>query len=639
MALSAVNGKILHVNLTEGKTWVEIPPEEFYRKYGGGSAMGLSYILREVPPKIDALSPENVITFFVGVPTGLPISGQSRMVVTTKSPLTNAIGDSQCGGFFPAEMKFAGFDGIVVRGKSPKPVYLWIHDGEVEIRDASHLWGKTTGDVEDIIREELGDKKVEIAQIGPAGEKLVRFASIMNMVNRANGRTGVGAVMGSKNLKAVVVRGSPNRVKAARPQELTRLFRNGTKRIPDTPAVQFLHEHGTTGDVAGCQAVGQLPTRNFNEGQFEGYESIAGELMTETILVERDTCYSCTVRCKRVVETEYLNQKVLPRFGGPEYETMAAFGSYCGVDNMHAVALANQLCNQYGMDTISCGATVAFTMECFENGLLTLEDTGGLDLHFGNAETMVKLVEMIGKREGFGNVLAEGTERAAKVIGKNASDFLITAKGQEMPAHMPQFKRSLGLIYAVNPFGADHMSSEHDPFYEEGNADEMAQRNMAQLGLTELQPPGSITAEKVRMAYTTQKVFSALDSFALCMFVYGVGWQLYSPLETVEMHNYATGWDMTLDEFLQIGERRINMMRVFNAREGFTREQDNLTKKFFTPLKGTGPTAGVYYKPEEFEFMKDTYYKLAEWDMTTGNPTPAKLSALGLDWLPESKAS
>jgi aldehyde:ferredoxin oxidoreductase len=639
MALSAVNGKILHVNLTEGKTWVEIPPEEFYRKYGGGSAMGLSYILREVPPKIDALSPENVITFFVGVPTGLPISGQSRMVVTTKSPLTNAIGDSQCGGFFPAEMKFAGFDGIVVRGKSPKPVYLWIHDGEVEIRDASHLWGKTTGDVEDIIREELGDKKVEIAQIGPAGEKLVRFASIMNMVNRANGRTGVGAVMGSKNLKAVVVRGSPNRVKAARPQELTRLFRNGTKRIPDTPAVQFLHEHGTTGDVAGCQAVGQLPTRNFNEGQFEGFESIAGELMTETILVERDTCYSCTVRCKRVVETEYLNQKVLPRFGGPEYETMAAFGSYCGVDNMHAVALANQLCNQYGMDTISCGATVAFTMECFENGLLTLEDTGGLDLHFGNAETMVKLVEMIGKREGFGNVLAEGTERAAKVIGRNALDFLITAKGQEMPAHMPQFKRSLGLIYAVNPFGADHMSSEHDPFYEEGNADEMAQRNMAQLGLTELQPPGSITAEKVRMAYTTQKVFSALDSFALCMFVYGVGWQLYSPLETVEMINYATGWDMTLDEFLQIGERRINMMRAFNAREGFTREQDNLTKKFFIPLKGTGPTAGVYYKPEEFEFMKDTYYKLAEWDMTTGNPTPAKLSALGLDWLPESKAS
>jgi aldehyde:ferredoxin oxidoreductase len=639
MALSAVNGKILHVNLTEGKTWVETPSEEFYRKFGGGSAMGLSYILREVPPKIDAFSPENVITFFVGVPTGLPISGQSRMVVTTKSPLTNAIADSQCGGFFPTEMKFAGFDGIVVRGKSPKPVYLWIHDGEVEIRDASHLWGKTTGEVEDIIREELGDKKVEIAQIGPAGEKLVRIASIMNMVNRANGRTGVGAVMGSKNLKAVVVRGSPNRVKAARPQELTRLFRDGTKRIPDTPAVQFLHEHGTTGDVAGCQAVGQLPTRNFNEGQFEGYESIAGELMTETILVERDTCYSCTVRCKRVVETEFLNQKVLPRFGGPEYETMAAFGSYCAVDNMHAVALANQLCNQYGMDTISCGATIAFAMECFENGLLTLEDTGGLDLHFGNAEAMVKLVEMIGKREGFGNVLAEGTERAAKVIGKNAADFLITAKGQEMPAHMPQFKRSLGLIYAVNPFGADHMSSEHDPFIEEGNADEMAVRNMAQLGLTELQPPGSITAEKVRMAYTTQKVFSALDSFALCMFVYGVGWQLYSPLETVEMINLATGWDMTLDEFMQVGERRINMMRVFNAREGFTREQDNLTKKFFTPLKGTGPTAGVYYKPEEFEFMKDTYYKLAEWDMTTGNPTPAKLLALGLDWLPECKAS
>lgn len=633
MVPGCVNGKILHVDLTTGKTWFETPDEAFYRKYGGGSAMGVYYILRELPPRVDALSAENILTFFVGVPTGLPISGQSRMVASAKSPLTGAIGDSQCGGFFPAEMKFSGVDGIVVRGKSPKPVYLWIHNGEIEIRDASHLWGKTTGEVENIIREELGDNKVEIAQIGPAGENLVRIASILNMVNRANGRTGMGAVMGSKNLKAIAVRGGDNKITAADPVRLTKLFRDGTKRIPDTPAVQFLHEHGTTGDVAGCQAVGQLPTRNFNEGQFEGYENIAGELMTETILVERDTCFSCTVRCKRVVETEFIKQKVLPRFGGPEYETMAAFGSYCGVDNMHAVALANQLCNQYGMDTISCGATIAFAMECFENGLLNMEDTGGLDLHFGNAESMVKMVEMIAKREGFGNILAEGSARAAEKIGKNAADYLITAKSQEMPAHMPQFKRSLGLIYAVNPFGADHMSSEHDPFYEEGNADDMAQRNMAQLGLTTLQAPGSITEEKVRMAYTTQKVFSALDSFALCMFVFGVGWQLYSPLETVEMINLATGWDMTLDEFIQVGERRINMMRAFNAREGFTAEDDKLTKKFFQPLKGTGPTAGVYYKPEEFDFMKQTYYHLAGWDPDTGNPSREKLSSLGLDWI------
>jgi len=632
MVLKCVNGKILHVDLTQGKTWVETPPEQFYRKYGGGSAMGVYYVLKEVPRGIDPLAPENILTLFVGVPTGLPISGQSRMVASAKSPLTGAIGDGQCGGFFPAEMKFAGYDGIVIRGRAPKPVYLWIKDGKVEIHAASHLWGKPTGEAEDILKKELGDDKVEIAQIGPAGEKLVRFASIMNMVNRANGRTGMGAVMGSKNLKAVVVRGS-QKINAADAKKLTALFRDGTKRIPDTPAVQFLHVHGTTGDVAGNQAVGMLPTRNCNEGQFEGYETISGELMTETILKERDTCFSCTVRCKRVVETEFMNRKVLPRFGGPEYETMASLGSYCGVDNMHAVALGNQLCNQYGLDTISCGATIAWAMECFENGVIDEKDTGGVDLHFGNAESMVKMVEMIGKRQGFGKLLGEGSERAAKTIGKNAADFLITVKGQEIPAHMPEFKRSLGLIYAVNPFGADHMSSEHDPFYEEGNADDMARRNMAQLGLTQLQPPGSITAEKVKMAFTTQKVFSALDSFALCAFVYGVGWQLYSPLETVEMLNAAAGWDMSLDEFLKLGERRINMMRAFNAREGFSSKDDKLQKKYFEPLKGSGPTAGRYFKPGEFEFMRDTYYQIAGWDAITGNPTKEKLASLGLDWI------
>jgi len=626
------NGKILHVDLTKAKTWVETLPEAFYRKYGGGSAMGVYYVLKEVPVGIDPFSPENVLTFFVGVATGLPISGQSRMVATAKSPLTGAIGDSQCGGFFPAEMKYAGYDGIVIRGRSPKPVYLWIKDGEVEIRDATHLWGKLTGEAEQLIKKELDDQKVEVLQIGPAGEKLVRMSAIMNMVNRANGRTGMGAVMGSKNLKAVVVRGK-SKVKPADPQKFTQLFRDGTQRIPDTPGVKFMTLHGTTGDIAGNQAVGMLPTRNMNEGQFEGYQTIAGELMTETILVQRDTCYSCTVRCKPTVETEFMGRKVLPRFGGPEYESMASLGSYCGVDNMHAVALGNQLCNLYGMDTISTGATIAFAMECFEHGLLKLEDTGGIDLHFGNAESMVKMVELIGKREGFGKVLGEGSARAAKVIGKNAEDYLITVKGQETPAHMPQFKRSIGIIYAMNPFGADHMSSEHDPFYEEGNADAIARKNMAQLGLTNLQAPGSFNPEKVKMAYTTQKVFSAIDSFSLCDFVWGVGWQLYSPEETVEMINAATGWDMTLDEYVKVGERRINMMRAFNAREGFTRADDKLMKKFFKPLQGSGPTAGIYYKPEEFDQMKEVYYQLAGWDVATGNPSKEKLASLGLEWI------
>lgn len=633
MTPGCYNGKILHVDLTNHQIRVETPPEAFYRKYGGGSAMGMYYILNGMPRRADALSPENVLTMFLGPSTGLPISGQSRMVANAKSPLTGAIGDSQCGGFFPAEMKFAGFDGIVFRGRSPSPVYLWIKAGNVEIRDASHLWGKTTGETEDILKSELGDPKVEVLQIGPAGENQVRFAAIMNMVNRANGRTGMGAVMGSKNLKAVVVRGSADHIRAADPKGLTQLFRDGTKRIPDLGAVQFLHDHGTTGDVAGQHAGGGLPTYNFNEGQFSGFETISGELMTETILKERDTCYSCTVRCKRVVETEYGGDAVLPRFGGPEYETMATFGSYCGVDNMHAVSLANQLCNQYGMDTITCGATIAFAMECFENGIIGIEDTNGIDLHFGNADSMVQMVRLIAQRKDFGNVLAEGSAGAARIIGRSAADYLITSKGQEVPAHMPQAKRIVGLLYAINPFGADHMSSEHDPFYEEGSSDDVAQERLRQLNLTDLQEPGSVTDEKVRFLFTTQKAYSVYDTLALCSFVFGVGWQVYSPAETAEMLRLATGWDITLEEMLEIGERRINMMRAFNAREGFTRAEDTLTEKFFRPLQGTGPTAGVHFTHEQFEHIKDVYYELAGWDPATGFPTRTRLDALGLDWV------
>jgi aldehyde:ferredoxin oxidoreductase len=355
--------------------------------------------------------------------------------------------------------------------------------------------------------------------------------------------------------------------------------------------------------------------------------------MTETILKERDTCFSCTVRCKRVVETEFNHQHVLPRFGGPEYETMATLGSYCGVSDMHAVALGNQLCNLYGLDTISCGATIAFAMECFENGLLTLQDTGGIDLHFGNAESMVKMVELIGKREGFGDVLAEGSELAARKIGKGAEDFLITSKGQEAPGHMPQAKRMMGLIYAVNNFGADHMSSEHDPFIEEGSSDALAQGRIQEIGFTRLQPPGSLTDEKVRFVATSQKAYSGYDTFALCSFVYGIGWQLYGPEETVEILRAATGWDLTVDEFLQIGERRINMMRAFNAREGLSRDNDTLKKKFFKPLQGTGPNAGVHFKPEEIEHLKDEYYRQMDWDAASGNPSSEKLKSLGLEWV------
>ncbi len=271
MTGSSYNGKILHVDLTSGKTWVETPPDSFYPIYGGGSAMGLYYLLKEMPKEIDALSPQNILTLFLGIPTGLPISGQSRMTATAKSPLTGGIGDSQCGGFFPARMKTAGFDGIVIRGAASSPVYLWIHEGQVEIRDASHLWGKITGEVDHIIKQELGDPKVEVLQIGPAGEHLSRLAAIMNMSNRANGRTGLGAVMGSKNLKAVVVQGSI-RVQAHDPTALTSLNRRGTQDIENNADVKSLGLYGTAGVVAPQNGSGTLPTRNYNEGQFESFD-------------------------------------------------------------------------------------------------------------------------------------------------------------------------------------------------------------------------------------------------------------------------------------------------------------------------------------------------------------------------------
>ncbi len=624
-------GSILHVDLTAGKLWIENPPESFYRTYVGGSAMGLYYILKESPPHADPLGPENILTLFSGLPTGLAIAGQSRLAANARSPISGGIGDSQCGGFFPAALKFAGFDGIVVRGRSAQPVYLYLHDGQAELRGAEHLWGLVTGDAEAQIKAELNDPRLEVLQIGPAGEKQVRFAALINMCNRANGRTGMGAVMGSKRLKAVVVGGS-GKLTAADPATITRLQRVGVKNLADIPDVKGLGINGTA-DVVGFQnSIGSLPAHNYNQGQFAGVDNLMGDVMSNTILKERDTCYSCTVRCKRVVETEFAGQKVLPLYGGPEYETIAAMGAYCGMDDLNAVALANQLCNMYGMDTIACGATIAFAMECFENGLLSLADTDEIELRFGNAEAVVAMVEHIARREGLGDLLAEGSARAAERLVPAAMEYLVTVKNTELPAHIPHAKKSLGLVYAVNPFGADHQSSEHDPMYEEGGS-QLYYDRLALLGLTDVQTPGSMTDEKVRFAYLSEVFYSALDTYGLCQFVWGPAWQLYGPAELAELVSAASGWQVSIAEIMQVGQRRLNMLRAFNAREGFTRTEDRLPRKFSRALQGEGPTAGVAYAPDDLEHYKDVYYKLAGWDPASGNPTQARLAELGLEWI------
>jgi aldehyde:ferredoxin oxidoreductase len=628
---SDFTGQILQVDLSTGSVEIERPPESFYRTYLGGSAMGLYYILRDVPAGTDGLDPANVLTMMDSLLTGAPIAGQSRITMSARSPLTDGIGDSQGGGFFPAELRFAGFTGIVIRGRAPEPVYLWVHDGEAELRPAGHLWGKTTTETVDILKAELADQKVEVAAIGPAGEKGARLAAVISMGNRANGRTGMGAVMGSKNLKAVVVRGKNRKVPMADSVALGRIAKWGTAQIPINDDVLGLRTHGTQSVLEGQNAAGGLPTFNYGAGQFEGYEAISGETMTATILTERDTCYACAVRCKRVVETEWQGRPVEPRHGGPEYETAAAFGSYCGVDDLPAISLANKICNEYGLDTIGAGATVAWAMDCFEHGLLS-EAEIGFPAPFGDAAAMVRLTEMLAAREGIGDVLANGSRRAADLLGKG-HELLITVKGAEAPAHMPQAKRSLGVIYAVNPFGADHQSSEHDGMIEEGAADLYMER-LKLLGFDDRLPYDSLGPEKVRYALKTQQFYSFLDTADLCQFVWGPAWSLFGPQETVDAVQAVTGWtDFDIDELIEVGERRLNMLRAFNAREGIDRRDDRLPAKFFKPLTGTGPTKGVAVDPAAIEGALDEYYRLAGWDGQTGNPTPETLARLGLDWV------
>jgi aldehyde:ferredoxin oxidoreductase len=623
------NGKILHVDLTKGELTVEEPSEAFYRKYLGGSAMGMHYILHEMPKGADPVGPENVLTLMTGVTTGAAISGQSRINANAKSPISGGIGDSQGGGFFPAELKFAGFDGIVIKGKSPKPVYLAIIEGRADLRDAAHLMGKTTGDVDDIIHREV-DAKAEILQHGPAAENGVIFSSLLSMSNRNNGRTGMGLVMASKNLKAVVARGR-QKVALANPKALTELNKMGPKILPDNPDMPGLATEGTATVVLFQNTIGSLPTRNYNEAQFEACEDISGGRMVETILKARDTCYACVVRCKRVVEIKEGAYRADPKYGGPEYETLGTFGSYCDVRDLAAIAQANHMCNEYGVDTIAAGATIAFAMECFESGVITKKQTGGLELRFGDADAMLKALDMMLNAEGeFGKALGQGSERAAKIWGNGSEEFLITVKGAEVPAHMPQAKRSLGLIYAVNPFGADHQSSEHDPYYEEGVA-ELNLNRLKLLGLGEPQPGYSLTPEKVRFAYLTGVFYSMLDSVELCQFVYGPAWTLYGPAETAQMIQAVTGWDITVEELMAVGERRLNLFRTFNAREGLDRKDDKLPKKFFKQLQGAGPTAGIALTHEEVESAIDEYYRLAGWT-DNGIPTPETMERLGISW-------
>lgn len=612
-------GKILRVNLSDNSISIDEHDDEFYRRYFGGTALIGYYLLKELKPGIDPLGPDNKLIFSAGVISGIPCSGSGRSGVGSKSPLTGGWGDSQGGGFWPAELKRAGWDAIIIEGKAAKPVYLWINDDKVEIRDASHLWGKDTLEVEKQIQDELGDKRVRVSQIGPAGEKLVRFACVLNDIIHAHGRNGHGAVMGSKMLRAIAVRGH-QALPLAHPEKV----REVAKWLVDNYKVLSagMTANGTPDGLPELNERGILPTRNFQEGQFDGFMDIAGVTMTETILVGRDNCYACPIDCKRQVEVG-APYNVDPVYGGPEYETIAALGSFCGVNDLKAIAKGNQLCNAYGLDTIATGNSIAFAMECFEKGLLSKEDTGGIELKFGNAEAMMTMVEMIARRQGLGDILAEGTMRAAEKIGQGAAEYAMQIKGQELPMHDPRGKVGLGIGYAVSPTGADHCHSIHDTMYEHESSD------MEQL--TALGVKGPLSAldlgpDKVRMAQYVSNWQHFQNCAVFCMF------QPFTHSHLVQLVNGATGWDTNVLELMKVGERALALARVFNAREGYTAKDDIIPERLYQAFN-SGPLKDKGIGKETMRQAIQTYYEMAGWDPERAIPTAEKLEELDLGWV------
>ncbi len=620
-------GKILRVDLTKGEINVEEHDELFYRTYMGGACVGAYYLLREMEPGVDSLSPENIIVFAPSAVTGTPAPGFSRHSVIAKSPLTGLLSDSQAGGFWGPELKAAGFDAVVVKGRAEKPVYLCIHDGEAEIRGASHLWGKTTGESQEMIREELNDQRIRVLLIGPGGENLVRFANILNELRDANGRGGLGAVMGSKNLKGIAVRGH-KRINIKDRETVRSKAKWFAQSFMENPSNRGLNVFGTSEYVNFANNDGQLPTRNFQTGHFEEADAISGETMRETLLIDTEACWACPVKCKRVVKTDH-PYSVDPAYGGPEFETVAALGSNCGISDLPAICKANELCNKYGLDTISTGVTIAFAMECYENGILTQEDTGGIDLRFGSAEAMVRMVEAIAMRQGLGDILAEGVKRAAETIGKGASRFAMHAKGLELPMHEPRAKGMLGISYAVSPIGADHVVVEHDTDFD-FQAPQVFIDQMKSLGLLERLVTESVDSRKVRMFYYLQQHFSFMDTLCLCVLCFAPV-RTFTMADMVDIVSAVTGWETSLWEIMKLGERRINMFRAFNLREGFTAADDWLPDRMFEPIR-TGPRAGYRVSAEDFGKALQLYYEMMNWD-EDGIPRQAKLIELDLGWV------
>ncbi len=615
-----LGGEILWVDMTKGQIEKRPVDEDLLKKYLLGAGYLSKVLYDMIPAGTDPLGEENVLGIATGTLTGSMFPQASRHVVAALSPLTGVWGESHAAGFFGAELKLAGYDAIMFTGASSNPVYLHIEDSDVELRDASHLWGKDVFETDDILR--VGhDRKYRTLSIGQAGENLVRFAAVMNDRDRASARSGLGAVMGSKKLKAVCVKGT-GKLDVADPKNYLKEMDIFYERMLANPFTPGRVKYGTTSLVELMQHIGRLPSYNMKQGVFEGFEKISGDAINENYLVKARADYSCLQRCGR-----YTSVKSGPYSftgGAPEFETQSSMGSRCGNDNLESVLYGHHLANQYGMDTISLGGTISWAMEAWDEGLLTAEDTGGIDLSWGNAETIVKLTKMIALREGFGDVLADGSAAAAERIGRGTEKFVMAVKRQEIAGQEPRAQKSMGLAAVTAARGADHLYAF--PVLDEAGFDEDIRKRFGEEYLPEM-------AERLNPKYKgimvkeCEDFMVMVESVGLCKY----GTQIppeffYEDIAlALKIHN---GLNLTVKQLQEIGERIVNLNRLFNARFGITRKDDCLPDRLTKEKAPLGPSAGEVV---ELDQMLTEYYDVRGWDQETGLPLKETLIRLGLE--------
>jgi aldehyde:ferredoxin oxidoreductase len=601
-------GTILYVDLATGKTRTEKLSEEIAKKYVGGIGLGMKLWLSNSKACVDPLSPENPLVLALGPVSGtmFPTGGNGHAFIS-KSPATNGVGEAVSHGTFGAELKRAGYDAIILIGKAEKPTYLWIDDDSVQLLDASQIWGKSPGETEDAIKNEIGDYYVRVSSIGLAGEKLSKIANIINEKTRAAGRTGLGAVMGSKNLKAIAVRGTRD-IGVAKPAEFMEMVKEFHERMKG-PAAQKYRTLGTSENVMVQNALFCMPTRNYNNAHFENADNVSGEALNERYIAKIIACNSCAMRCEHeAVIKEGPYKGTLARM---EYDNIWALGPNCGIDKLDAIIKAAELCNYYGLDATSAGVIVSFVMDCHEKGILTHDDLGGLDAHFGNADALVQLIEKIGKREGIGDMLADGVKAAAEKIGKGSMELAQQIKGLEVTGYDLRCLKTTALSFAVSFRGADHNRSGAYTIDLKGRVD----RFKAEKG-------------RGKLVKDSEDIYALIDSLIICKNAKGT---LYKELaDMTKLYNLVTGIEITPEELSVAGERINAIAKLINVREGLNRKDDTLPWKVMNqPIPDEGPAKGAVVTQDELDLMLDDYYNARGWNVE-GIPTKGKLQELGL---------